>query len=428
MKVLFILPNYPVNIRNYIILPSLEIATMASVLEEKGHSVSLVDMKIDNMEVWDLENAMKDINYDLVCVESIVQDHCEALKTIDEVRRINRSVPIVLRGEICSFLPVECLEHNKNIDYVMRFENEKTIIELIDYLNGNIGIQNVHNIAYRDNNCIIINDLEKPVENLDDLPMPKRQLYNLQKYYRRSKETIVRSTRGCPGKCKFCNKTQLAPFRKFSVQRFCDEIEELMSYGFRQFFFSDDTFAYSNERFDDFYNEVKKRKLKIRFTSNLRIVDINDEKIRKMKEVGAYRVFVGVETINITSSKTINKNISPELIIQKINILKKYNMEYHASFIVGSPNDTIEDLKETSKFVQIIEPTLVSFNQLKPMPGTDIYNYPEKYGIVMKDRFWFEKDDWSRGCICNTLYLTSEMIDEWKYKLIQSFITGEVIE
>lgn len=429
MRVLFILPNYPINIRNYIILPSLEIATMASVLEKNGHTVYLVDMKIENLDVTDLKNRLQDVEYDLVCVESIVQDHCEAIKVINEVKRINCNAIIVLRGEICSFLPYECMEHIPNIDYVMRFENEKTIIELINCLNGKIDIEKVHNIAYRDDkDNIIVNTLEKPIENLDDLPMPKRQLYDLPQYFKRSKETIVRSSRGCPGKCKFCNKTQLAPFRTFSINRFCDEIEELISYGFSQFFFSDDTFAYSNERLDEFYYEVKKRNLNIRFTSNLRIIDINEEKIKKMKEVGAYRVFVGIETINAVSSKNINKNITSEYIIDKINILKKYNMEYHASFIVGSPDDTIDDLKETSKFIQIIEPTLVSFNQLKPMPGTDIYNFPEKYGVAMKDRFWFEKDDWSRRCICSTKHLTAENIDEWKYKLIQSFIQNEAIQ
>lgn len=429
MKVLFIIPNYPENIRNYIILPSLELTVMASVLKNNGHDCSLIDMKIDNMEVSELQNIIHNYNYDVVIVESIVQDHCEALKTIDEIRRLDKNVPIILRGEICSFLPAECLDHNKNIDYIMRFENEKTVIELLECIEGKRAISSIHNIAYRekDSNKVIITDLERPIENLDELPLPNRKLYDLSKYYKRSKETIVRSSRGCPGNCKFCNKTKLAPFRRFSIIRFCDEIEELISYGFNQFFISDDTFAYSDERFDEFYREIKKRKLNIRFTSNLRIIDINDEKIKKMKEVGAYRVFVGIETINTNSSKKINKNITSEFIIDKVNILKKYNMEYHASFIVGNPGDTIDDLKETSKFIQVIDPTLVSFNQLKPMPGTDIYEHPDKYDVIMKDRYWFEKDDWTRGCICSTKNLSAEMIDDWKNKLMFSFITKEVI-
>ena len=132
----------------------------------------------------------------------------------------------------------------------------------------------------------------------------------------------------------------------------------------------------------------------IRWTSNLRIKDINEYKIKTMKELGAYRVFVGIETINSASQKLANKNLTKQEVMDKISILKKYNMEFHASFIIGAPGDTEEDLMEIEKLLSEIKPTLVTFNQLKLFPGTDIYNSPEKYNILPFDPYWFEKDDW----------------------------------
>lgn len=66
-------------------------------------------------------------------------------------------------------------------------------------------------------------------------------------------------------------------------------------------------------------------------------------------------------------------------------------MEFHASFIIGAPGDTEEDLMEIEKLLSEIKPTLVTFNQLKLFPGTDIYNSPEKYNILPFDPYWFEK-------------------------------------
>jgi len=425
MNILFILPNFPEGVKSYLILPSLEFSVMSSILKENGHKVSLLDMKINDYSICDLDRLLSDIQYDFICIESTSQDHCEAVKVIKECKRLNKDVPIALRGEISSFLPSECLEHIETLDYVMRFENEKTILALVNAIEESGNISNIPNIAYRMNGEIIVTPLEKPIENLNDLPYPDRKMYDIKKYYDRSVETIVRSTRGCPGKCSFCNKTKLSPFREFSLERFCDEIEELISLGFSQFFFSDDSFSYSEARVKEFRDLVLARNLKIRFTSNMRIVDVTDEKIKYLKEAGAYRFFVGIETINANSSKKINKNLSKEKILEKIEIIKKYDLEVHASFIVGNPGDTKEDLAETANFINELKPTLISLNKLKPLPGTDIYMYPEKYGVKLKDKYWFENDEWTiEPSICSTDELSAIEIDEWKRKLMISFMRG----
>lgn len=424
MKVLFIIPNYPEKIRSYLVLPSLELAVMSAVLEEKGHVSQLLDMKINGYQPDDLFELLPQYSYDLVCIESTTQDHCEAIKIIEKCKLVNPNVPVVLRGEISSFMPEECLNRYTSLDYVMRFENEKTLLELVNALECNSHLDRIGNIAYRWDGKVVVTDLEMPLDKLDELPFPNRRLYDMKKYYDKSVETIVRSTRGCPGKCKFCNKTKLSPFREFSISRFCNEIEDLISLGFTQFFFSDDSFSYSDKRVSDFCDEIKRRNLHIRFTSNMRIVDINEYKIKRLKEAGAYRFFVGIETINANSSKVINKNLTKKSIVEKLDILRKYGLEFHASFILGNPGDTEADLAATLDFINEIKPTLVSFNQLKPMPGTELYYNSDKYGVTMEDKFWFEKEDWTEHAICSTRTLSSEKIDEWKRKMLLSFIRG----
>ena len=423
MNILFINPNYPEKAKSYLILPSLEISIMSSLLEIHGHKTFMLDLKIDDLDYRCLRNRLTEYKFDVVCIESVIQDHCEALKIIKEVKNLYPKVPIVLRGEITSFLPRETLEHCPELDIAMRFENEFTFLNLVKSIENNEQLFEIPNIAFRDTNKnIVVTNLEEPIKNLDLLPLPNRELWDIKKYYRRSLETIVRSTRGCPGGCKFCNKTKLAPFREFSINRFCDEIENLIKLGFNQFFFSDDSFSYSEKRIEDFVTEVKKRNLKIKFTSNMRIVDITEKKIKLLKEAGAYRFFVGVETVNSASSKLINKNIHVENIKKKLQIIKDYGLEFHASFIIGSPGDTKSDLESTIEFIKEIKPTLISANQLKPIPGTDIYNYPEKYGVHMPDPFWFERDEWTEGSICSTDSFTAEEIMEWKKKVLLSYM------
>lgn len=265
------------------------------------------------------------------------------------------------------------------------------------------------------------------ITDINELPKANRRLFDNAMYLKRDPETIVRSTRGCPGKCAFCTKTMCSKFRIFSVGRFFDEIEELLSDGFESFFFSDDTFSFSDKRVDDVCKEIEKRNLNIRWTSNMRIRDINEEKIKKMKEHGAYRVFVGIETINPNSSELVSKNITKEMIESKIDILKKYDMEFHASFILGCPGDTEKDVRETFKFISKIRPTLITINKLKVYPGTDIYENPKKYDIIMDNPFWYEDDEWTRRTLFGTKQLPPSKIDElWKEGMRSFFLESAV--
>lgn len=425
MNILFIVPNFPKKVQKYLILPSLELTLMSAMLKKNNHNCDLIDMRINNYEIDMLNDILDNYKPGLICIESCHENHSSVSKIIEKCKQKFPQVPVALRGEIATFLPKEMLERNSCLDFVMRYDNEYTILNLVNNLTeGKNNFSEIGNLAYRDSidKSIIINELSEPIKNLDILPYPDRELYDIKKYLQRDSETIVRSSRGCPGKCSFCIKTKLSPFRIFSIKRFCDEIEQLQSYGFESFFFSDDTFAFSDKRVKEFYDEIKRRGLKIKWTSNIRIKDINEYKIKLMKEIGAYRVFVGIETINSNSSMLINKNITKEEMLEKIDILKKYNLEFHASFILGSPGDSEEDLEETCKFLKSLDPTLVTFNQIKPFPGTDLYLNPNKYEIIMEDRFWFENDDWTDKAIFGTKKIPPNKVQIWGQKLLKQFI------
>ena len=428
MTVLLVAPNFPGHVKEYLVLPSLELCVISAILKEHGHTVSLLDMKINGYDCEDisLKKCGLSPGYDFILIEDSPETHCNTKKLIVLFRFLYPKAKIVLRGEIPSFDPEMVMSRNENVDFITRFDDDYAFLRIIDesaVKNPTYG--GIPNVAYRENGRITINATCKRTYSLDELPRPDRKLYDVSKYLKRDSETIVRSTRGCPGDCLFCIKTRYEQFGVFSIKRFVDEIEELLGYGFESFFFSDDTFAFSDERVEAFASEVERRNLSIRFTSNIRIKDINEYKISRLKSVGAYRVFVGIETINAHTSNVLKKNITESVIREKIKILKKHNMEFHASFILGAPNDTPEDLEKTISFVKEIKPTIVTFNLIKIYPGLPIYAEYEKYGMILPDPFWFEKDEWSRKCVMGTKQLPPEKLEKWSRRMLMEFIEDE---
>ncbi len=427
MNILFVVPAFPGRVSEYLILPSLELCILSSILKKDGHNVQLLDMKINRLTIDNIHQTL--IKYDIpdiVLIEDSPEVHCNSKKLIPILKSIyGNQLPIAIRGEIPSFEPAMVLERNPLLDFIVRFDDDYAFYHIVNHIrNNSTNFEEIYNIAFRESNRICVTETKKRQYNLDSLPLPDRRLYDIQKYLLRDSETIVRSTRGCPGSCLFCIKTRYEEFGAFSVKRFVDEIIELQNMGFESFFFSDDTFAYSDNRLREFADEVERRGINVRFTSNIRIKDINEYKISTLKRIGAYRVFVGIETVNTTTSKILNKNLKLEEIKKKIEILHRYDMEFHASFILGSPNDNEEDLEATIQFVKEIKPTIVTFNMIKAYPGLPLYNDPDKYGIIMEDPFWFEKDLWSRKCVIGTNNLPPEALEKWSRRMLFEFIEG----
>lgn len=425
MKILFVVPPFPNRVKEYLVLPSIEVCILSSILKGEGHKVCLVDMKIDKVEEQELIKAVQIFEPDIVCIDDEPKTHCSSKKLIELLRKEFNTLKIAIRGEISTFVPNTVLQRNEGLDLVLRSSDDYSLLKVIRANFEDELLEHIPNIAFRNKSGnIIVTKMMDSDYSLDSLPMPDRRLYDIEKYLKRDVETIVKSCRGCPGNCLFCIKTKFEKFKVFSIKRFCDEIEELLGMGFQSFFFADDTFAFSDKRLKEFYDEVKRRNLVFKWTSNIRIKDINEFKLKKMKEIGAYRVFVGIETINAQTQKTINKNLNKELIKEKLALLKKYDMEFHASFILGNPGDTEEDLRATIEFVKEVDPTLVTFNLIKIYPGLDMYDNPKKYGLIMENPYWYESDEWSYKVVMGTELLPPDVLEKWSKQCLWEFIKG----
>lgn len=146
-----------------------------------------------------------------------------------------------------------------------------------------------------------------------------------------------------------------------------------------------------------------------------------------MKEAGAYRVFTGVETIDSDSSNKINKNINVKRIKNAIGILQKNGIEVHTSFIIGNPGDTDNTMWSTIEFIKEVNPTIITLNNIRVYPGTDIYNNMESYGLYLEDKYWYEKDEWTKRSICGSNELSASRIDYWIDHIMREFFVGSLI-
>lgn len=416
IDVLFIHPENFGDCKSYLKLPSLEICEMSAVLKASGYSYALIDCNIDRFCVKDSIDLVSKWHPKLILIYSTEFNHINALKTANLLKLLYINLQVGINGMLATFIPNRLIKLYK-FDFVIRHNGNYVLKEMLDRKCNIDQYHSINNLSYSYKSTVTHN--EKFEDNLAEQPVADREVYQLGKYRKIQVDAIVRSTWGCPSRCSFCNKCIYSSFRIYSMKHFFEEIDLLLKYGYESFFFADDTFAYSQSRLDEFYSFYIAGNYTFKWTSNLRVSDITTKLIQMMKKCGAYRVFAGIETVNSNSNKLVNKNQNNIDLIEKVQIIKNSGIEIHASFIVGNPGDTKEDLENTIKFVNIIKPTLATFNKLKLFPGTPIFNNPKEYGIIYRDRFWFENRNWTDKQLVCTVNLSYEDIEFYSVKMMK---------
>ena len=361
-------------------LPPLGIAYLAAVAREGGHNIKIIDLNIE-------KKALQKTNlndYEVIGITTDTPRYNEALRIAKEIKKAGK--PVVMGGYHVTFLDEEALSTGF-VDVVVRGEGEEIFLNLLNAWENNSGLKNIRGISYVDEGNFIRNEDAPPPQNLDKLPFPARDLLPISKY----KTTLngvqsvnLITSRGCPYNCYFCASSKFGgiKWRSRSAKNIVDEMEMLhQDYGYRAFEFLDDNFTLNKKRIFAFADELEKRNMTdIIWWCFARVDTIakNEAMVKRMAEVGAYRVFLGLESVNENVLDDYGKGIEHNQQIEAINILKKYGIGIHGSFIIGDMNETKEMVMQTINWAKKTNLQIAQFSLLTPYPGTQLYDDMKK--------------------------------------------------
>lgn len=432
MKILFVNPHYPADPSTFLLHPPLGYAYLATHLTRAGHEVHHTDLPLIGNQPSDVLPALETLAPDIVAVTSVAQSYAQALEIAATVKAARPVCQVVFGGPHVSFVAQECLRRHSWVDFVLKFDSEESFVDLCAAL-GTANPQNrllrVPGLAFRTSDGDVSETpTAPPVKDLDVLGHPDRSIFDMGRYLRNDYETVVMASRGCPSRCAFCS-TSIAgrTYRWNTPGHVVREIEEVLDLGFQSIFFGDDTFAGNSRRLAGICDEIILRSIQVSWTCNIRAQDAHPRLLEKMRDAGAYRVFVGFESIQTETLKLVHKGSLPEQMIRKARLIQDAGLELHSSFIIGAPGDTHESLRETLDYIRALNPTIATFNTMEPRPGTDLYARPERYGIEIPDPYWYETTDWMRGPVCSTRSLSGPEIKEWVDRCYAAFCSPDFL-
>ncbi len=328
---------------------------LAAVLEPAGYEVQVIDpnLWLFNNEISLDKNFEKNVakrldkfNCDALGLTTLANSYHYTLKICNELRKINKQIPIILGGPQASHTAHETLKNFPAIDLVVRGEGDLTFPEVLTALCGEIPLENVKGITYRIKNQISHTEDRPLIKDLDQLPLPAYHLYPVKG----QSAVLLDAGRGCPFNCNFCSTCAFwkRRFRQKSPKRIANEMFVLKhAFEVRSVDFTHDLFTLERHKVFELSRILKRRKINLPWTCSTRLDTVDLRLLKSMKAAGCTHIFYGIESGSSKMQKIIGKNIDLSQAKNNISKTAAAGLKTTISFIVGFPQEKPADLKKS---------------------------------------------------------------------------------
>lgn len=380
--------------------PPLNLGYIASYLEANGIEARIVD----ELAGQDVSKELQRLRPDIVGITATTPLALDAYRVANITRKMG--ILTVMGGTHASIMTEEALN---NVDIVVIGEGERAMLDIVKGEKSRI--------------------VKAPYfKNLDELPEPAWHLMDMEFYLTCQKRIPVNhlrlfpsekriaaliTTRGCSYACIFCyNSWRDTPIRFHSAERIFSTIRCLMErYSADTFFFIDDDLMFNKNRFKRLCNLIIENGLSLLWGCQSSANTIDKEILQLAKKAGCFQVNFGFESgsqriLNILKKGkfTIEKNA------RAVKLCKEAGLRSWATFMVGNPTETIDDIKATFNFIKNNHIDGVGIHITTPFPGTELWNWCKEHNLIP------EKIDWS---IFNTSQVSLPACDTIPPELIQ---------
>jgi len=383
---------------------NLGLGYLASVLRQYGYTVHTVDIEQDPEKILEIAKEIKPVLVGFSLIFQFFIDSYGVLLYLMRSQGID--CHFTMGGHFPSLSYEQTLALVPELDSVVRFEGEITLVELVDAVSMGTDWKSIHGIAYRgEEQQVVATQARALVEDLDQLPYPERN-YAPGAVLGRGIMPILAS-RGCARTCSFCSIHtfyRAAPGRIVRTRKPAEVVREMRMLheerGVTIFLFQDDDFPLFGTVWrrwaNEFVDELHRNGLpeKVIWKMNCRADAVDRDLFIRMRDAGLYLVYMGLESGSEQGLETLHKQMTVEQNLRAVEILKSIGLMWEYGFMLLDPSSTFQSVRDNLKFLRTIlaDGCLpVTFCRMLPYDGT-----PIKDELVRTGRL--------RGDVCNPDY------------------------
>jgi radical SAM superfamily enzyme YgiQ (UPF0313 family) len=376
---------------------NLGLGYLASTLKQHGYSVSTCDVESRPEDIVNIAKGLDPmiIGFSLIFQFYIPHYH----RLIRLLRDAGIHCHFTMGGHFSSLSYRRNLELLPELDSVVRFEGEMTLLELADRIGAGREWKTVQGIAYREGDRFEATAMRPLVDDLDRLPYPDRDFQPETALGRKAMPLLA--SRGCARTCSFCSIQtfyRAAPGKVVRTRKPAAVVEEMVSLHFERgitiFLFQDDDFPLFGPVWRrwaaEFTRELHRSGLpkRVIWKMNCRADSVDAEIFAGMRDAGLYLVYMGLESGNDEGLKTLHKQITVEQNLRAVQVLKQVGLLFEFGFMMFDPSSTLHSVRENLNFLRAIVgdgSAAAVFCRMLPYDGTPIKDELEQAGRLRGD-------------------------------------------
>lgn len=328
----------------------------------------------------DIRKVIEDFRPDVVGTSAITATEPDARLICETAKRWNPAVKTVVGNVHATFCWDQILRDDPNVDFVVRGEGERTMMELVRAIEAGEGYDRILGLAYRKDGAPVTNEARPLEPDLDLLP-PAWDLVDWPLYYYRPRPhgrlAIANSARGCSQRCSFCSQQKFwgRTWRGRDPLKFVTELELLRDrHGVSVTMLSDETPTSSRERWEAILDLLVERGTGMELLMETRVDDIlrDEDILAKYVKAGVSHVYLGVESTSQSTLDLYQKDIKVSESKKAIDLINAHDMVSETSFVLGTPEETAASIRKTVELAKWYAPDMAFFLALTPWPYADI--------------------------------------------------------
>ncbi len=364
-----------------LLTPPLGIAYLSEYLTERGVDHRVIDMGLGHT-ADEIIRRVKELNSGAIgfSINSLCMD--KTIQLINSAREAMPHLRIIAGGPHVSTIQESLFSECPAIDYAIAGEGESSLFQL---LSGDPP-EDIAGLLYRDETGTVRANRKRITENIDTLPFPKFEKFELDSY--EDKSIPLLTSRGCPYKCIFCQQSSLLSknWRGKSAAYFVEEIEYWIGRGYRTFQILDDNFAYDAKRLREIRRLFRARaisSLTINIVGGVRVSGMTREKLELLKSIGVEYISFGVESFSDAVLGFIKKGTTTGRIEAVVRLATEMGFKVRLFFIIGFPHETPQSLEDMFAFIKRYPVYQARFFNLVPYQGTALMDWIDAHGRML---------------------------------------------